>query len=99
MNESKLYRFFDNKGYVYKKEYLYIHLQKRNMCIKGEFNYNIYKIIPNSFERLEVEWDSIKDEFDNIKKQRINNQYLRIRCRNLKIKIKKCIKKYKINNV
>ena len=51
----------------------------------------IYKIIPNSFEELEVDFNAVKDKFQDIKKRKFNNQYFRIRYKNLKTKIKNYI--------
>lgn len=67
---------------------MYIHLQKRAMDVQVSGTEDIYKIIPNSFESLEVDLKLIKKEFDYIRKKRPNNQYLKIRFHNLKIKIR-----------
>lgn len=87
-NNGKVVRFVKEDTNVFEQEYLYIHLQKRKMNIIVDSPCNVYKIIPNRFETLEVGIDSVKAEFKNIKKERINNQYFRIRFRNLKAKVK-----------
>ena len=87
-NNGKVVRFIKEDSNVCEREYLYIHLQKRNMDVRIDSSSSVYKIIPNRFEALEVAIDSVKVEFKKIKKERFNNQYFRIRFRNLKAKIK-----------
>lgn len=87
-NNGRIVRFVKDASNVFEKEYLYIHLQKRNMDVRIDSNNKVYKIIPNRFEILEVDFESVKEEFENIKRERLNNQYFRIRYRNLKAKIK-----------
>ena len=91
-NNGRLVRFSMEDTNVIKNDYLYIHLQKRKMNVRIEPSNMIYKIIPNSFDDLEVEFDSVKKNFQNIKKRRFNNQYFRIRYKNIKSKIKNYIK-------
>lgn len=86
-DNGRVVRFIKEDSNVCEREYLYIHLQKRNMDVRIDSSSSVYKIIPNRFEALEVAIDSVKEEFKNIKKKRFNNQYFRIRFRNLKAKI------------
>lgn len=88
-NNGKIVRFIKDNINIVEKEYLYIHLQKRNMGVRVDSSNKVYKIIPNRFEPLEVDVNLIKQNFKNIKKERFNNQYFRIRYRNLKAKLKK----------
>lgn len=87
-NNGKVVRFIKADSNVCEREYLYIHLQKRNMDVRIDLSSSVYKIIPNRFESLEVAIDSVKEDFKKIKKERFNNQYFRIRFRNLKAKVK-----------
>ncbi|WP_033170697.1 DUF6625 family protein [Selenomonas sp. ND2010] len=91
-NNGQLVRFFA-KGKEIKREYfLYIHLQKRKMNVRVNHSKTVYKIIPNVFDDLEVDFDSVEEDFSNIKKKKFNNQYISIRYRNLKDKVKNYIK-------
>lgn len=91
-NNGKLVRFFKENANIVEKEYLYVHLQKRNMDVRVDSNNKVYKIIPNRFEVLEIDFDLVKEKFKNVKKESFNNQYFRIRYRNLKAKVKNCFK-------
>lgn len=87
-SDGHLYRYQKKKGTVEKKEYMYIHLQKRRMkLVDGIKEYRLYKIIPNCFCTLEVDEDEIEKQFDRIRKKYLNLQYFRIRFKNLKCKI------------
>ena len=70
---------------------MYIHLQKRKMINKLNSACELYKIIPNSFEQLEFDFNDIESKFRRIKRKNANLQYFRIRFRNLKTKIKSII--------
>lgn len=87
-DKGDLKRYVRSKGDVIEEEYMYIHLQKRAMSVRVNYGEDIYKIIPNAFEPLEVDLKSVKKEFDHIRKQRFNNQYMKIRFQNLKVKMK-----------
>lgn len=87
-NGGVLERYVKKENGLIEEEYMYIHLQKRAMDVQVSGTEDIYKIIPNSFESLEVDLKLIKKEFDYIRKKRPNNQYLKIRFHNLKIKIR-----------
>lgn len=77
---------------VERKDFMYIHLQKRKMKVLNT-NYDTYKIIPNSFENLEK--DFTNNNFNKIKTKNFNLHYFSIRSKNLKDKIKKRIEKLK----
>lgn len=86
-DNGNLYGYSKEKNILKKDEYLYIHMQARKMEVRCK-NYNFYKIIPNSFENIEVE--EIKEKnFNKIKKKNINLHYFRHRSKNLYIKLKK----------
>lgn len=88
-NEGNVYNVYKHGDYLIKDEYLYIHLQKREMTVRIDIEESTYKIIPNSFESLEFPFESLAvDNINKIKYFNINNQYLKLRSRNLKIKIK-----------
>lgn len=90
-NRGNLIRYEFKENVIEKKEYLYIHMQSRKMKIKTD-NYDIYKIIPNSFEDLE-EYPITNVNFRNIKIYNINLHYFKLRSKNLYLKIKKRVKK------
>lgn len=88
-NKGNLYRYHDNRnGKIECQEFMYIHLQKRKMINKIKQDCDLYKIIPNSFEGLEVDFNDIEKNFSKIKRKNANLQYFRIRFKNLKTKIK-----------
>lgn len=77
------YILLNNK--VKKEDYLYIHFQSRPMKINTT-NYNCFKIIPNSFDNLEIKEITV----DNFPKwKHINLHYFKLRSHNLIMKIKK----------
>lgn len=91
-NKGNLYRYYDNEnGKIECQEFMYIHLQKRKMINKLNSACELYKIIPNSFEQLEFDFNDIESKFRRIKRKNANLQYFRIRFRNLKTKIKSII--------
>jgi hypothetical protein len=74
-----------------KDEYLYIHMQSREMDIRI-YNSSSYKIIPNAFE--ELEYDLVEStNFNNIKLKNFNLHYFSLRSKNLFTKIKRLIKR------
>lgn len=81
-----LYKYIENKKSVECKEYLYIHLQKRNMKIKNTNNEK-YKIIPNAFENIENE--NFYHSLAGIRIKYFNLHYFKIRYKNLKTKLRK----------
>lgn len=91
-NNGKLERYIINKEDIEKKEYLYIHIQKRNMNIKtGDLNY--YKIIPNSFDNI-ARKDILEGNYKKIKIKHLNAHYIKLRSKEIKLGIKRRIKKY-----
>ena len=91
-NKGILYRFINENGNIEKKEYMYIHLQKRQMKVNIKLNTESYKIIPNSFEYIEVSNPKTIEDFKKIRKKRLNIHYFKIRIKNLKTKIQQRIK-------
>lgn len=91
-DEGKLYRMYKVKECdgntlcrARKQEFLYIHLQKRDMKMKISDTARCYKIIPNSFECI-----SHPNDLSSYAKEKIwnpNMHYFRIRSKNLVIKI------------
>lgn len=77
-NEGRIIKIFRHKKRIIENEYLYIHLQKRKM------NYNhitlkedCFKIIPNSFENLEIDLENINyKNFYKIKRIKLNKDYI-----------------------
>lgn len=88
-DKGNLYGYSNEKNFLEREEYLYIHMQARKMKIKCKNN-NFYKIIPNSFEDIEVEEITIEN-FREIKKKNVNIHYFRHRSKNLYIKLKKIL--------
>ena len=79
---------FDNSKCM-EKEYLYIHLQSRKMrCDRYKQGCLSFKIIPNSYETLNV-GEVEEKKLDKIKRKHFNLHYFRIRSKNLFIKAKK----------
>ena len=91
-NNGELQRYFVKNGIIEKKEYAYIHLQKRRMRTENT-NYMRYKIIPNSFEDLEVKNIVTIQDYNKIRKYRPNFHYFRIRANNLKKKLDVSLKR------
>lgn len=88
-NKGELIRYVKTANNIDKEEYMYIHLQKRKMNVAVSNYSSLYKIIPNSFDELEVPASDIDNCFEKIKKKHFNMQYFRIRSKNLATKIKK----------
>ena len=86
--EGKIYQYYLENRELKKEEFLYIHMQSRKMEVKINFETNVYKIIPNTFENLEYKEINIVN-FQKIKKKNFNLHYLKLRGKNLKIKILK----------
>ena len=85
-----LSRYWVEQGQLQRREYLYIHMQARPMSVRFEDinRQNTFKIIPNSFDSLEVE-EITADNFAYIRVKHFNLHYFRLRSKNLWIKIKK----------
>lgn len=87
--EGKLYRYSQkNKKELIKKEYLYLHMQSRPMKVQIDFQTPIYKIIPNSFDSLEM-YPITKESFSIVRTKYFNLHYFRLRSKNLCVKIKR----------
>lgn len=84
---GKLYRQIKHGGIWNTEEYMYIHLQKRNMTVSILENPKTYKIIPNEFSRLEIKISDIGHKDELVKCKNPNMHYFKIRSRNLKTKI------------
>ncbi len=72
------------------EEYMYIHFQSRSMKIRFPVDKipMVFKMIPNSFDYLEV--SSVNEQtFNQVKKKYFNLHYFRLRTKNLIDKIKK----------
>lgn len=81
---GKLLRFVNSNNKISKEEFLYLHLQSRNMKININ-NQKIYKIIPNSFDDLD---NDILDPNNFPKVKHMNLHYFRLRTHNLNAKIR-----------
>ena len=94
-NNGHLVRYVINKKNFTQKEYLYIHFQSRPMNIKFDsVNISEFKMIPNAFERLEINENEISNY--NIKQIRTKNfslHYIRLRSKNLITKVKRHLEK------
>lgn len=87
-DNGKIFEYYRKNNKIEKKEYMYIHLQKRKMKVNKDLDENFYKIIPNSFER--IEYNEITNEnFKRIKIKNFNLHYFRIRFKNLKVKLER----------
>ncbi len=92
-NKGELIGIWKDKNGYQTKEYMYIHLQSRKMK-NNVGKLEVYKIIPNCFERVEDLCD-----YNRIKKRYVNFNYFRVRTNNLYKKIKKRIGfKYEVNS-
>lgn len=84
-NKGNLTRYILKNNHVIVEDYLYIHFQSRPMKVNTT-NFDIFKIIPNSFDNLEVDNIS-REKFPKWK--HFNLHYFRLRSSNLMKKIKK----------
>lgn len=87
-NNGILSRVSKNNNSIIRKVYAYIHMQSRSMRVSDDLNYKLYKIIPNSFDNLEVS-KVTKANFESIKIKHFNMHYFKLRSHNLLLKIKK----------
>lgn len=83
---GSLIRYVNLKNRIEKREYLYIHMQSRNMKLNVKNDELRFKIIPNSFDALE-EGNIDVDNFPKYK--HLNLHYFKLRSHNLIDKIKK----------
>lgn len=94
-NNGDLYRiFFDNGKKIY-EEFVYAHLQKRNMKFsKKILNANCFQIVPNYFLKMkDVDIDS--NNFNKIRKSRISFHYFEVHFSNKIRKISNLLKNKK----
>ena len=92
--KGSLFRYILDNNEIIKREYMYIHLQSRPMKINfNDLSKNRYKIIPNSFDELEVK-NINKETFNKIKRKHFNLHYFKLRSKNLRQKIKRRLTGY-----
>ena len=98
-NNGKLtrYEIKDKDGQLIENEYLYIHMQSRLMKVNVGNSFEEFKIVPNSFDTIEV-GDICEDNFGKIKIKHLNLHYFQLRLKNLKTKIKRMTKGQNANN-
>lgn len=90
-DKGQLYRFSKINDSLKKDTYAYIHLQSRKMKVSSKLNYEFYKIIPNSFDNLEVSKITIEN-FEDIRIKHFNIHYFKLRTHNLLLKMADCKK-------
>lgn len=94
-SDGKLFRYFLCNNTLIKEEYLYIHLQERKMNFSKEIlNNSKFKIVPNSFKKLEVDEISVEN-FKKITKKALNYHYIHFKVKWQKRKIQRILKKVK----
>lgn len=94
-DKGKIYRIFSIDNKIIKEEYMYMHLQARNMKMyKDLHNKDIFKIVPNSFLPLEVDSISIKN-FSKIKKKDFNVHFIKTQYKWKKNTVKRMLNKIK----
>ncbi|OYT08699.1 DUF6625 family protein [Limosilactobacillus reuteri] len=86
-DHGNLVRYIQSRQKIKTENYMYIHFQSRKMK-NIVSNFNKYKIIPNSFENLEIE--SINNS-NFPKYKHLNMHYFRLRSHNLVEKTRKFI--------
>ena len=92
-DNGRLIRIIYENNELIEEEYLYIHMQSRPMSIRLlDLNAKKFKIIPNTFEEIELENIDI-NTFRDIKKKYFNLHYFKLRSKNLYRKIMKRINK------
>lgn len=91
-DRGSIFRYYVKDGKLIKEEYMYMHFQDRKMALnKKILDSEIFKILPNKFEKLEVDNITIYN-FNRIKKKKICFQILEKKV-NYKLKhLKKFIK-------
>lgn len=91
-DEEGIIRYKKDQSGLRKEEFLYIHFQSRPMKVQTFKDSKKIKIIPNSFDELEVnEVDEIT--FSKVKKKHFNLHYLKLRSSNMIKKIKRRLRK------
>ncbi|WP_143461884.1 DUF6625 family protein [Levilactobacillus enshiensis] len=89
-HQGRLVRFVKTASSVDSQDFMYIHMQSRKMKVELD-SFDRYKIIPNVFEKLEVQ-DVTSNTFPKYKY--FNLHYFRLRTHNLIDKTEKKIKSY-----
>lgn len=85
---GRLLRYYKNENNYTVKEYMYIHLQKRQMRLVGDvLECDSFTIIPNAFIPLKEKVS--KENVERIHIKYMNLHYFRLRWKNLRTKIKK----------
>lgn len=92
-DNGHIMRYFMDEDRLLCQEYLYIHLQERNMKVtdKNILTKKQFKIIPNEFRTLEYETVT-KDNYSSIKKKNINLHWIRYQYKWKIKKIKKLLR-------
>lgn len=88
---GSLVRYIKHQDKLERLEYLYIHFQSRPMKVNISLDSKRYKIIPNSFDRLEV-YPITVDNFNSIQRKHFNMHYFKLRSHNLVDKIQKYVR-------
>lgn len=90
-DNGSLYRTTKKDGKLIKEEFMYMHLQARNMKIdESVYKKNIFKIIPNAFLSLEENPVTIEN-FEKIKKNELSMHFIKTQYKWKKNKIKRII--------
>lgn len=91
-DNGRLVRWVKENGQIKSKEYMYLHLQSRPMKIRVSNEKKIVKIIPNSFDDLEVNNITLTS-FEKVRRKYFNMHYFKLRGKNLYKKlVAKCYK-------
>ena len=91
-DNGKIFRYYVKDEELIKEEYMYMHFQDRKMTLDSRILENdIFKILPNRFEKLEVDSITINN-FKKIKKKKICFYVLEKKVSNKMRKIKKILK-------
>lgn len=92
-HNGKIMRYVLNGKEIIIYEYLYIHLQSRNMKVNVPVDCTLFKIIPNSFDELEINIRHINIiNFKQVKLKHFNLHYIKLRSKNLWVKIMRKLK-------
>lgn len=90
--KGKILRYYFKFNEFIKREYMYIHLQKRKMTYNG--NIKNFKIVPNSF--IELNSEITCKNFFYEKKRLLDKNYIKHLIKIKEIKLKNNLRKYKI---
>ncbi|MCU7204083.1 DUF6625 family protein [Turicibacter sp. TA25] len=94
-DKGHIFRYFKKDGSIKREEFLYMHLQERQMRYSQKIlHLNNFKIVPNSF--LELEADKIEiNSFDKVKKSAFNMHLFKFHLKWKIRKIKRILKRLK----